>query len=51
MLSLEQDVKPMEWYNKNDPSKKITIVKQASERLFDYIYLDNSYHDKYGSII
>ena len=27
------------------------MVKQALESLFDYFYLDNSYHDKYGSII
>ena len=41
----------MEGYNEHDPSKKITIVKQASEILIAYLDLDNSEDDKYGSII
>ena len=41
----------MEGYGENDPSKTNTMVKQASEILFAYLYLDNLDHDKYGSII
>ena len=41
----------MEEYDENNPIKKNTMAKQASESLFTYIYLDNSYHDNYGSII
>ena len=46
-LILENDVKTMEIYDNNDPSKKTTMVKQASESLFAYLYLENSDHEKY----
>ena len=41
----------MEGYNENDPRKTSTMLKQASEIMFAYLYLDQSDYDKYGSII
>ena len=41
----------MEGYDENDPIKISTMVKQSSESLFVYLYLENLDHDKYGSTI
>ena len=51
LLILDKYRKTMEGYNENNPRKKRKMVKQASESLFDYLYLDNSDYDNYGSII
>ena len=51
LLILDKYRKTMEGYNENNPRKKRKMVKQASESLFDYLYLDNLHHEKYGLII
>ena len=48
---LEKYVKTMEGYNKPNPNKTNTMVKQSLETIFAYIYLENSDHDKDRSII
>ena len=51
MLMIYNYVKNMYGYNKNKPSKTGTMVKQSSEIMFTYIYLENSDHEKYVSIM
>jgi hypothetical protein len=50
-LILEKYVKTMEGYDEDDLSKMTVLVKEASERLLAYLYLENSDQDKYGSIL
>ena len=51
LLMIEKYVKNMYGYNKNKSSKTGTMVKQSSEIMFTYIYLENSDHEKYVSIM
>ena len=41
----------MEGCDENDPIKTSNMVKKSSGSLFSYLYLENSDHDKYISII
>ena len=41
----------MEVYDEKNPIKTSTLVKQALESLLTHPYIENSDHDKYGSII
>ena len=50
-LILEKYVKTMEGYDETDSMKTNKLIKQASEGLFAYLYLENSDQAKYGTII
>ena len=51
LLILEKYGNTMEGYQKNNPNKTNTMVKQASKSLFSYLYLGNSDSDDYRLII
>ena len=48
---LAKYVRTLELYDKNDFAKTETMIKQASEGLFAFLYLENSDQEKYGLII
>jgi hypothetical protein len=50
-LVLEKYVKTMTDYDEKDTDKLEELTKQASERLFAFMYLENADQDKYGSIL
>ena len=43
---MERFVNTIEGYDENYPIKTSRMLKQASEGLFAYLYLDQSDHDK-----
>jgi hypothetical protein len=50
-LILEKYVRTMTGYDKTNDSKMDELIKQASESLFAYLYLENADQDKYGTIL
>ena len=48
---LENYVNVLKFYEENDQENTNAMIKQASEGMFAYIYLENSDHDNHGSII
>ena len=50
-LILEKYVSTMTGYDVNDRTKTNKMIKEASEKMFAYLYLENSDQEKYGTIL
>ncbi len=50
-LILAKYVQTMDKYDRNDYTRAEAMIKQASEGMFAFLYLENSDQDKYGSIM
>ena len=48
---IDNYINTMERYDENDPIKTNTMAKQSSGSFLAYLYLENSGHEKNGSII
>ena len=48
---LDKYVRTMPGFDPNDMAKVNKMIKQASESLFAYLYLENSDQEKYGTIV
>ena len=50
-LRLKKVVKGMKGYDVKDPNKVLELSKQAAERLYAFIHLENADQSKYGSVL
>ena len=50
-LRLEKFVRGMKGYDVEDTAKVLELSKQAAERLYAFVHLENADQSKYGSVL